>query len=157
MGCGFITRLGWTKPLWCIGNWCIASPPCSDITIRTTLRETVRTKFETATTLGSPSGPTSLGYLEVRVRVSSRDNVSCIPHRNVLLNENTALCYQRMWQFFAQLHGYHPPPTGVTNRLRRGWCHRAKSVRRLVFVDPFPHGHAHRVCVLCAPIGGPCW
>lgn len=34
-------RLGWTIPRWWIGNWCIASPPCSDITIRTTLLETV--------------------------------------------------------------------------------------------------------------------
>lgn len=30
-----MTRLGCTKPRWCIGNWCMAKPPCSDITIRT--------------------------------------------------------------------------------------------------------------------------
>lgn len=34
-GCGFITRLGCTKPRWCNGSWCMANPPCSDITIRT--------------------------------------------------------------------------------------------------------------------------
>lgn len=34
-GCGFITRLGCTRPRWCIGNWCMAKPPCSDITMRT--------------------------------------------------------------------------------------------------------------------------
>ncbi|KAJ3648444.1 hypothetical protein Zmor_020248 [Zophobas morio] len=45
IGCGFITRLGCTKPLWCIGNWCMASPPCSDITIRTARQRTVHQKY----------------------------------------------------------------------------------------------------------------
>lgn len=44
MGWGFMTRLGCTKPLWCIGNWCMASPPCSDITIRTARQRTVHQK-----------------------------------------------------------------------------------------------------------------
>lgn len=29
-----MTRLGCTIPLWWIGNWCMAKPACSDITIR---------------------------------------------------------------------------------------------------------------------------
>jgi hypothetical protein len=66
MGCGFMTRLGCTKPLWCIGNWCMASPPCSDITIRTARQETVHQEVH-GTAAPSPPGlspstrPTSSG------------------------------------------------------------------------------------------------
>lgn len=116
MGCGFITRLGCTKPLWCIGNWCMASPPCSDITIRTARQETVhqKTRHSFCTKLAGFSPKPTLRFY---TRDGAPSTVSAVRSPKNAREKNQSVPRQTITIIHPELSKAHPYQSVVPGKL----------------------------------------